>query len=228
MIDHQQHPAGLEIVVEALRHRGSKAGGRCLEVEVVPVLHGDDRVERLGEFHHAERIAKRGDIGVSGHRGLLLVGIGRLVLDEFGGLIGIDPPLVADRFGEDAREIAATHDEVGDLVARFDAREGEKLARMARGIAFLVSRGASGIGERGADRRGDGLGVCCKRGGEREQCDGNGELHGNSPAVSCRVMAPITPPVTPALGRGPLRQHAKSSSLLPFRRGTVDPGTRPG
>jgi hypothetical protein len=77
-------------------------------VQVVPVLHRDDCVERLREADLAERLAARHDVGVALARGVLLRGVIGLELDELPGLVGVDLPVRPDRAARIAGEGAAT------------------------------------------------------------------------------------------------------------------------
>jgi hypothetical protein len=56
----------------------------------VHVLHGDDRVERLGKRRRRDRAAQRDDIGPAGDSRVLLVAVGGAEGDEFVGLECID------------------------------------------------------------------------------------------------------------------------------------------
>ena len=118
----------------------------------MPVLHGDDRVERLGEGEAAERLTVGDDIGVARHRRVLFGAVRRAEPDEFGRLVRIDLARRPDRARQDARPVTTAHDEIGDLLPRLDAGERQQLAGMARGVAGAVGFRAAGVGERGRDR----------------------------------------------------------------------------
>src|SRR3546814_7531681 len=80
------------------------SGREGLQIQVVEILYGDDRVERLGKSGRGERSRDGIDIGISGIDRGLIVAILLLEGDEFGGLEAIDLARGADRGGEQARE----------------------------------------------------------------------------------------------------------------------------
>ena len=65
-------------------------------------------------------------------------------------------PRGADGLAEDAREVAAARQELGNLLARLDARECQGLRRLAIRIALLVGIGAIAVGNGGGDVGGNG------------------------------------------------------------------------
>ena len=150
----------------------------------MPVLHRDDRVERLAEAEVRQRLTVRGDVSPARHRRLLLGAIGGAKLDELGRLIGVDVTLRTDQRRHQPRPIATAHDEVGDLRPRLHLGKGEDVGGMPIDVALTVGGGATGIGERGGDRRRRAVGGMLRHrgGGQDGGCgEGRDESHGISP-----------------------------------------------
>jgi hypothetical protein len=103
VVDDQQRAAGLERGEQAPRAPWTSALRHRADIEVVHVLHGDDRVERLGKRRRGDRAAQRDDIGPAGDSRVLLVAVGGAEGDEFVGLEGIDLALGPTAF--DSRRV---------------------------------------------------------------------------------------------------------------------------
>ena len=169
MVDHHIEAARLQ----RLEHRGVDLRGGVLrervEVQVVIVLGGEHQVEAGRELRRADRRTDGVDIGQGVDLGQALA-IAGLEADELGGLPGGDPALGADGGGEDAGEIAAADDHVGDLLTGLHAGEGQGFGCVAGRVAGAVFSRTDVAGQNGGVVLGRGLG---RR--HRGQGEGGGE-----------------------------------------------------
>ncbi|MNT48828.1 hypothetical protein D3C72_1856320 [compost metagenome] len=155
------------------------------------VLGGEDQVQTFGPFRRADgRTDGVGVIeGCGGGQGLAIAG---LKADKLGRLPGGDMALGSDSGREQAGEVAAANDHVGDLLTRLHLGEGQGLGGVAGRVARPVLGRADGAGQSGfiggrrlgpgdAQRRGR-----RQRGGEDERKEGT---HGNSSCDFSRFSA---------------------------------------
>ena len=123
-------------------------------MEIVIVLGGKGDVQ-------AGR--REGQIGEAGGRcidiGIVLIQVGQVLAvlgvepDELSRLPGRDMPLWPHQGGEDAREIAATDDQVSDLVARLDTRQRQGVIGSTGRVAHGLICQTALIGHGQIDRR---------------------------------------------------------------------------
>ena len=149
MVDDDERPAGLERREQRRARLFASPCGKGLEIEVVEILHCDDRIERFAESRRRERAGDGVDIGIGGIDRGLIGAILFLERDELGGLKGMDPACRTDRGGEQPGDIAAAHNEIADPLARRDLRERHQFGGFARRVTLAVGGGARRISERG-------------------------------------------------------------------------------
>src|SRR3546814_1509019 len=130
MVDDHQRAAGFQRREQRRARLVARAFGKGLQIEVVEILHRDDRVERFGKGGRGERPRDGIDILISGIDRGLIVAILLLERDELGGLEAINLARWTHRGRKQARDITAAHHEIADLFPRRDFRSEEHTSEL--------------------------------------------------------------------------------------------------